>query len=205
MFAISSSGPNCRSALIWSTAGERHSSRIGQSVAMPSVRVSRARVLACLCLLASFGACRQSVTDGPPELGASEGEVRLAVDGDLTSGAIGVVEVHADDPKGVVGGSCLTVSRWESGLGPLPDWLIDAESSRRWNFDDHTERSEYEEALAQCPGTGVSLPTTLQFMVPDLDEGTYRISYSWTIVRSRPPGRPGETFNAEYTLEVASP
>ena len=162
-------------------------------------------MLACLCVLASVGACRQSVMDEPPTLGASEGEVRLAIDGDLTSGASVVVEVHADDPKAVVGGSCLTVSRWQSGFGPLPDWLIDAGSGRRWSFDDRTEPSEVEKALAQCPGTGVALPATLQFVVPDLDEGTYRISYTWTIVRSRPPGRPGETFNADYTLEVDSP
>jgi hypothetical protein len=164
------------------------------------------RLLACLCVVAILGACRQETAiDQPPELGASEGEVRLAVEGDLTSGASVVVQVHADDPEGVVGGSCLRLDRWEPSFGPLPDWLIDTHSGRQWSFDDRAEPSEYDDASAQCPATRVTLPTTLSFTSPALEDGTYQISYVWTIVRARPPGRPGETFRADYTLKVESP
>ena len=164
------------------------------------------RLLAWLCVAASLGACRQeTVTDPPPELGASQGEVRLAVEGDLIAGATVVVQVHADDPQGVAGGSCLTLERWEPSFGPVPDWLVDTQSGEQWSFDDRADPSEYEEALAKCPSTEVTLPAALSFTSPPLEDGTYRVSYSWTIVRSRPPGRPGETFSADYTLEVDSP
>src|SRR5688572_26185530 len=113
------------------------------------------RLLVWLCVAAAVGACRQdTVIDPPPELGASQGEVRLGVEGDLTAGATIVVQVDADDPQGVVGGSCLTLERWEPSFGPFPDWLIDTRSGRQWSFDDRADPSEYEEASAQCPATG---------------------------------------------------
>ena len=159
--------------------------------------------IAILFVLALATACDQAPAPRPPEPGAtSQGEVRLEPDGDLAGGERITVGVHADDPGGVVGGACIRLYRWEPGFGPFPLWLIDARSGDRWHFDEHTQPSEYDEAVEHCPATGVELPDNLTFVLPELDDGTYELTYTWTIVRTRPPGRPGEAFRSSYAFVV---
>ena len=156
-----------------------------------------------VCAVAVVAGCRQEIAGEDPELGASRGEVRLDLEGEVSSGAPVTVRIQADDPDGVAGGACFRIYRWEAGFGPFPDWIVDARSGERWRIAPDTDPYEYDQAIAQrCPATGVALPDELTLLLPRLDDGVYHLSYAWTTVRERPPGRPGEISEASYGFEI---
>ena len=109
---------------------------------------------------------------GPPELGASDGDVRIHPRQQLAPGALVTVDIETDGGREQMGGIYFKTFRWEDGWSQHCDWLIDARSDGR--------------ALCSTPNlgmhaVGVILPTTFTFTLPELEPGTHRLTYRWNL------------------------
>jgi hypothetical protein len=154
------------------------------------------RAVAVLAVALLLSGCREESAFQSPELGASDGEVRLVPQGDLAPNARITVEVQADAAQELTGGICFMIYRWSPGFGPGPDWVVDA----RQNTNRKLTQDE-----ATCPAVGASLPTSFMFTLPDLDDGTYRVTYEWGRAEDQPGERLPQTGTAGYTFAVGAP
>jgi hypothetical protein len=151
------------------------------------------RAVALVVVVLVLSGCREESAFQSPELGASEGQVRLVTEGEFAPNARITVEVQADASQELTGGICLAIYRWSPGFGPGPDWVVDARQdvSRRVTDDEAT-----------CPAMGAPLPASFTFTVPDLDDGTYRVTYDWGRAEDQPGERLPQTETADYTFVV---
>lgn len=149
-------------------------------------RVHRASILLAVVFIAG---CQDNSWSEPPELGTSPGEVRLLPRGPVSPGTQVTMDVEADPAQGLSGGICFHLYEWDQGWsGEEVDLIINARTD---------ESRELNDEEATCPAMGAPLPTSFTFTVPDLDDGTYRLSYRW----SR-EGDASSSRSAAYTFSV---
>lgn len=138
--------------------------------------------------------CRDDPMSEPPELGASPGEVRLLPRGAISPGMRVTMDVEADPEQGLSGGICFRLYKWDRGWGPEVDWMVNARTD---------ESREVRDAEVACPAVGAPLPTNFTFTLPDLDDGTYRLTYDWSREGDESVGRlPEDGPDASYTFSV---
>ena len=145
--------------------------------------------------MALLTSCRSESPFESPELGASDGEVRLDPQGALDPETRVTVALEADAHQRLVGGPCFMIFKWSPGFGPSPVWVVDTREAAPRRVGDDGE--------VTCPAVGSPLPATFTFTMPALDDGTYRITYNWRHADDESAARrTGAEARAEYTFVV---